>query len=312
MPIVRMTDIDVSNDNSPETANVDMQVDLALLLSEFYGKNIRQGQNFVVDGIQAWIRPADEDTGEFIDVGVSAAVKANYYPTTSHSRKAWNNVFKQWATQKRIAGAVGTQIRYDDMEFSWNFDKATTRTSTIRSSGIGDSSTEKLVLTGQSTGSEDFSLEDYYNSAYPAAGSSRDHFSNLVIKENKFGSTPFPRIQSIYCAATNSARLGLLGENAIIGTSPEGLTSAIAISEMNILPTPVNVLCGILNVKAYVMPDDTADQIEEDMVMDLAFSVKSWKPLVFKRKTKRWMRGRKKSGKRGTRFYGRRYNRRRR
>ncbi|MCP4504990.1 MAG: hypothetical protein GY826_01165, partial [Fuerstiella sp.] len=215
-----------------------MQIDLALLLSEHYGKNVRQGQKFTIDGIQAFIRPADEDTGEFVDVGVSAACKIGYYPATGHARKAWNNVYRQWRSQKNLAGAVGPQIRNDDLEFAWNYDKKTDRTSTIFGTGLGDTTEEHLVLTGQSTGTEDFSLEDYYNSAFPAPAPSRNHFDNSVIKYDKFGSTPFPSVQHLYCAATNTAHQGVLSDTFLLGLltgSSEGLSSAIADSEMVML-----------------------------------------------------------------------------
>lgn len=285
MPIVRIKDLDASNDNSPETANITTQIDLALLLSDYYGRNIRQGNSFKVNGVQAWLRPADLNALEGIDSGVSAAVKFAFIPVTGHSRRAWNNVFKQWKAQKNLTGAVGTQIRYDDMEFAWNSGLITSRTSTLYSTGLGDSDEESLVLTGASTGGTDFSLEDYYNSSYETPNASRNHFSNTVIKAPKFGQDPYPAIQNLYCSATNSV-------NEVDGA----LVSAAADSEMHMLPTPVHVLCGIMEVKAYIMPDDTSVQIEEDMAMDIAVSVVSWKPLVYRPRRKTGRRTSKKGG----------------
>lgn len=296
MPVVTLKNLDASNDNSPHTANVDTQIDLAVLLSEHYGRNIRQGNSFKVNGVQAWLRPSDEDAGG-IDSGVSAAIRLDYIPTTGHSRRAWNNVFKQWKAQKNLKGAVGSQIRFDDMEFAWHSASVVSgRTSTIFGTGIGDSNEEKLCLVGESTGGDDFSLKDYYNSAYETPQASRNHFDSTVIKEPKFGDTPFPEIQHIHCAATNSARVGVLGENAILGTSPEGITSAISTSDMNMLPSPVNVLCGTMRILAFIMPDDTADQIEEDFTFDISISVVSWKPLVYRPRRKTGRKSSKKSG----------------
>lgn len=322
MPVVKIEGIDASNDNSPHTPNVDVQIDLALLLSEFYGKMIRQGNSFCVDGVQAWLRPADLNNLEFQDIGVSAAVKLGFIPTTGHSRKAWNNVFQQWKAQKNLAGAVGPQVRYDDMEFCWEHTFNTARTSTLYSTGIGDNSQERLCLVGSSDGGVDFSLADYYNSSYETPPASRNHFDNSVIKEPKHGSTPFPEPQSIYCAATNSSGIGVIGETDIpdvlaAGTgvttpnlTPEGLFSSTALSEMNMLPTPIHVLCGLMRARAWISPDDTVDQLEEDMALDIAISVRSWKSLVYRAKTKSWMRGRKGSRKKSGRSYGRQYNRR--
>ncbi len=286
---------DASNDNDPSSANVDVQIDLALLLSEHYGRNIRQGNSFKVNGVQAFLFPTDDDTGEFVDAGVSAAVKMQYIPAVGHSRRAWNNIFKQWKAQKNLKGAVGTQIRYDDMEFCWETSKATSRTSTIMAQGIGDSNDENLCLIGSSSSGTDVSLRDYYNSSYPTPGGSIDQFGSSVIKEPKFGATPFPEDQEIHFAASNSARTGLLGDSAILG-SGEGLTSALAFSEMNMLPTPINVLCGLFRAQAYIMPDDTADQIEEDFGLKIAISVVSWKPLVYRPRRKTGRKSSKKSG----------------
>ena len=174
------------------------------------------------------------------------------------------------------------------MEFAYNENYTTSRTTQIRSTGIGDSNDEHLCLNGNSTGGSHFSLRDYYNSTNIVA-TPVNHFTGAALKQPKFGGTPFPEIQHLYCAATNSARQGVLSDTFLASTltgSSEGLTSAVADSEMNILPTPVNVLCGLLHVNAWVMPDDTTDQIEEDMYMDLAISVTSWKSLVYRPKAK--------------------------
>lgn len=290
MPIVKVEGLDCSNTNTPHEPAIETQVDLAVLLSEHYGKSIRQGNSFKVDGIQAWIRPANLNNLQGVDTGVSAAVKLGYIPTTKHSKKAWNNVFKQWSRQKNLKGMIGSQIRYDDMEFAWNAETATSRTSEIFSTGIGDGSEEKLCLVGASSGGTDFCLNDYYNSAFPTPAPSKNHFSGDDIKQPKFGTTPFPESQSLYCSATNSA---INTDITIAGTDIPTLSGAISQSQMEILPHPVNVMCGVFNLRAWVMPDDTAGQVEEDMALDLAISVTSWKSLVYRRKTSRWMYGRK-------------------
>ena len=296
MPVVRLTNLNASNTNDPSTPVVNTQMDLALLLSEYYGRNIRQGNSFKVNGVQAWLKPANEDVSGGVDVGVSAAVKFGFIPTTGHSRRAWNNVFKQWKAQKNLSGGVGTQIRYDDMEFAYNYSLRTDRTSTIYGTGIGDGSTEKLCLTGDSTSSQDFSLQDYYNSAYEAPGASRNHFDNSVIKEPKFGDTPFPEEQGLYTSAFNSA-----GSNsaALLDSDTDvdwNLFSASAESEMTMLPSPVHVLCGVMQVRAWISADDTVDQIEEDYTIDVAVSVVSWKPLVYRPRRKTGRKSSKKSG----------------
>lgn len=294
MPIVSTAPIAIQNDNSPHTQNADGQVDLALLLSEYYGKNIRQGQNFTVTAVQATLCPAN-NTAAAIDAGISATVNLMHIPTQKHSRKAWNMVFDQWRAQKRLAGAVGSNVRYDDMEFAWGIGKATSRTSTIYSTGMGDSNTEQLVLTGDSTGGSDFSLADFYNTAHPSAAVSKSHFDDSVIKPTKFGDTPFPSKQSTWVTATNSARQGIVKYDIDVGTEDEqyvGLTSAISMNHLQQLPEPIQAFCGLFEYHAFVMPDDTVVQVEEDFDLILTFHVQKWRPLVFPRPKARKSKGR--------------------
>ena len=141
MPAVTVS-IPVQNDNSPHTPNIDTTVDLAMLLSEYYGKNIRQGNNFRVKAMQATLVPADNAALAYIDTGLPATVRTTHLPTTKHSRRAWNEVFRQWKRQKQLGGLVGSSVRNDDMEFAWKSDMTTSRTSTIHGTGLGDTSTE--------------------------------------------------------------------------------------------------------------------------------------------------------------------------
>ena len=301
MPIVSTAAIPVENDNSPHTANASGQVDLSLLLSEYYGKNIRQGQRFVVKGLQATLVPANNSAAA-LDAGISATVQLKHIPVTSHSRRAWNNVFKQWRAQKNLGGAVGPQVRYDDMEFAWGSGKITSRTSTIRSTGIGDSNSESLCLTGTSSGGTDFCLNDYYNTSFPAPGVSRSHFDDSVIKETKFGATPFPDIQEAWVTASNSARQGAVQDN-ILDDAVIGLTSALSFNDLQVLPSAHQVLCGLYEYNAFIMPDDTAGQIEEDFDLILTFHVVKWTALVYRPKG-RSRKGRKASYRSGTWYHG--------
>ena len=203
MPIVSQ-DFPVHISNDPAENNIDQgkrAIYLDMLLSEYYGKMIRQGSSFKIKGIQATLKPDIDASG--IDVGMAADVVLSYVPTTKHSRFAWNKVYAAWRQQKKLATAVGGQIRYDDLEFGWNKNEGVdrSRTSTIFGSGMSDGLEEKLVLTGASTptaGTDigQYSLEDYYNSSYQTPDPSRDPFTNTDIKEAKWGATPFPEIQS--------------------------------------------------------------------------------------------------------------------
>lgn len=287
---------------------------LDMLLSEYYGKMVRQGNSFCINGIQASLRPDTDSVG--IDTGLSVEVGVDYVPVTQHSKAAWNNIFRGWRSQKNLQNAIGTQIRYDDLEFGWNnkegVDRA--RTSTIFGQGMSDNSGEKLVLTGDSNATSGtnigwYSLQDYYNSSYETPEPSRDPFTNSDIKSAKWGNTPFPEVQTLRTSATSSA-----GWHTLSGAGLNIHESAITIGDWQNLPTPAHSLCGVLYISAFVMPDDTAGQIEDDFILTVSISVTSWKPLVYRakrtyRSLKSKMSNRRKGVKRN-RYYARRNKRR--
>lgn len=279
--------------NNPQLNIFDGTIDMAAELSNQLGHEIRQGNTFRVIGMQATIR--GYDSGNDLDTGASVVVGAEYLPTTSHTRKAWNNVFQQWSKQKRLAGAVGQHIRFDDMEFAWNSNHIVPlRTSTIYQD-LADGTPESLVLTGDSTVGTDFSLEDYYNSAYQNNVSSRDHFTNTVFKAPKAGAYLYPPIQTIYTSATHSAMVD--GSE-----TPDNLGGAISMNNFQFFPADnhLNVFCGVMRFFGKLMPADTEGQIADELKVIVTIAVEGWTPLVY-RKKKVMKRGRK--GKRG---YGRR------
>lgn len=313
MPSVTVT-MPVSNSHTAHIPIVVGQIDLALLLSEHYGKMIRQGQNFTVTGFQAGLLVADNHPAMNIDKGLTATVDMHYIPTVKHSRRAWNNTYKMWRQQKNLRGVVGGGIRYDDLEFAWSEDTIVGRTSTIFMGGMGDSDEEKLVLTGVSQETilspisiGEFSLKDYYNSAYETAPASKYHETGTVIKEPKWGSTPFPETQHLLATATNTA-----APHAVLhlGVPTSVLAATSADAPISTLPESANVLCGLIGFEAYIMPDEDwlDDEITllEDMNLQITIFVRKWKPLTWPRRSSR------KSAYRGRKYRGkRRYSRKR-
>jgi len=294
MPVV--TQEFVVNTNNDPAVNIipagKRAMYLDMLLAEYYGKMIRQGNSFCINGIQASLRP--DPASAAIDTGLSVEVGVDYVPTTKHSKSAWNNVYRGWRTQKKLDTAIGRQIRYDDLEFGWNktegVDRA--RTSTIFGAGMSDSTQEKLVLTGESVATStspivvgSYSLQDYYNSSYETPAPSRNPFTETNIKDAKWGTTPFPEIQTLRTSATSSA--SWFGDDLVPGLIHQG---AITEGAWAALPSDAHSLCGVLYVSAFVMPDDTAGQIEDDFIMTLSISVKSWKSLLYKPKRKYYRR----------------------
>lgn len=293
MPVVSQ-EFSVSIGNDPaenQIASGDRAMYLDMLLSDYYGKMVRQGNSFCINGIQASLRPSPQSLG--IDVGMSAEVGVDFVPTTKHSRAAWNNVYRGWRTQKKLDTAIGSQVRYDDLEFGWNKNEGVNRqrTSTIFGQGMSDNEAEKLVLIGASQSSSfptvpvgSYSLEDYYNSAYETPAPSRNPFTNTDIKDPKWGNDPFPEVQTLRTAATSSAQWfeGGSGLNLHQG--------AITESNWATLPTDSHSLCGVLYVSAFIMPDDTAAQLEDTFILTVSVSVKSWTALIYKPKRKKGYR----------------------
>lgn len=292
-------DFNISITNDPAVNAIDVgkrAIYLDMLLSEYYGKMVRQGNSFAVKGIQASIKPDPASSG--IDVGMSVQASLSYIPTTKHSKFAWNQVYKGWRNQKKLATAVGGQIRYDDLEFGWNKHEYEGRTSTIFGSGMEDGLQEKLVLTGQSiqTAGVDvgqYSLEAYYNDAYETPAASRDPFTDTDIKEAKWGATPFPEVQTMNCSCSSSAVADPVPTSTFSG--------AITTGPVETLPTQANVLCGVIFAEAFVMPDDTLGQDEDDFILTITIFVTSWKPLIFHRRKSRRGRSRRRGGWKGAR-----------
>jgi hypothetical protein len=151
---------------------------------------------------------------------------------------------------------------------------------------MSDAAQEKLVLTGASVQTAgvtvgQYSMQDYYNSAYETPDASRDPFTNTDIKDAKWGDTPFPEIQTLHCSASSSA---FINETAL---GADRLSGAITQGPIETLPTPIHSLCGVLQVGAFIMPDDTVAQLEDWFLLEVTIFVSKWKPLVFKAKKTR-------------------------
>lgn len=324
MPAVSWTTT-VHNMNDPALNGIpegSQAIYLDMLLSEYYGKMVRQGNSFEIVGIQANLQPDPASAG--IDVGLSADVSVSYVPTTRHSKFAWNQVYKGWRQQKKLATAIGQQVRYDDFEFGWNTQEGggtsggslgtRARTSTIHGQGLGDLNEElpeKLVLTGASDMSSllsvgNYSLQDYYNSAYETPAPSRDPFTNAEIKSAKWGDTPFPAVNSMHCTATSTAQWF---RDSITGLDIH--QGAITTGDVQTFPTSCHSLCGVLFAEAYIMPDDTLGQFEDDFFLTITIFVKTWKSLIHHRTGRKYAkRSRRASRGRSKRTY-RKYRRRR-
>ena len=313
----------VNQGNDP-TSPIIGYTDLALLLSDYYGKNIRQGNSFKVMGYTANL--SCDSQSDDADTGLSVQGVTQYLPTTKHSRAAWNHQFKRWARQKQLSGHLGRLTRNDDMEMAWDGTGETSRTSTLFAQGLGDSDgEEKLVLTGSSTPGARSSLTDLYNSMNPIHADSRDEFSGNI-KSPKF-LNKFPNVQNFTWTAhaSSSFQWSDLEENPVVvdtmEADPESIHYMGASSHQDMVSFPggtyVPVLCGVMKHIYYVLPPDVDSgdnppTAEDDWTLTLTFYNKSWTPLVYRAKKAIKKAMNRSTGRRG-KSYGRkrRYRRRR-
>ena len=302
----------VENPNNPHTPYefyVDFAGDATQTLSEYYGKNIRQGNSFKLKRIDMGIQPLANDGADY-DVGMAVQAQGVYTPTTKHTRKAWNQMFQEWKKQKSLRGAVGSVVRYDDFEMAWNDTHAATtfagRVSAMHATGIGDPNTEKLCIQGTSVAGQFLSLKDYYERRNPILPPSQFPLGGGVVKEPKFD-TYWPENCELQVSGAASANF-VEGAIGIDDSYTQGIVMQTA-WEGN-----VNIFCGSMHWYLYVIPEDTIPQLADKAEITLTFWIESWKPLVYRarkarsrsnrRMFKRAYRGRKSYGKRR---YKRRY-----
>lgn len=283
MPIVT-TSLGVSKiTNDPSNPN-EAYVDLAMLLSEKYGKLVRQGHKFTITGIQARLVP--ESSG--YDVGQAISGSMGFMPVTKHSRKAWNQAFLMWKRQKQLASSVGSPIKHDDFEMCWDLGGKTSRTSLIFATGMGDDISAPMGLFGASDESgieQYFSLTDFYNSNNPVSLPSKKHWNDSPYKQPKY-STTMPSAEYAYFSSTLSTTHS--DNPTTLSLFDDALSGAISHSDIVEFPQAVNSLAGLLKFTWYTIPDDTTTQNEgdDDARVDFAIFVKTWKPLAYKPRRK--------------------------
>lgn len=305
MPIVTKTISNLTVGNDPTAPLLNTHVDLAMLLSEYYGKSIRQGMNFKLAGVSATVYPRGGDW----DTGASCLLKHQFIPTTAHSKKAWNMTFNQWKKQQKLT-TRGAHMRYNDFEVGWDSSSSyhnSSRVSKLFSTGLGDETDEIVVLTGNSSAADDFSIQDMYNSQVRPLHQGVDHFGITTPKGPKYDySTRFPAVQEFYIGGYTSSGVSTK-EDPILGVISLDMYSGSKVGNaIQEFPMPLNVLCGVMKLNVYVPTDDTAAQLADEFDIVINYFVKSWSPLAKRAKSNR----RKSTKKTMRRFRGRRKTRR--
>lgn len=275
MPIINKQYTVNLNSNNPSAIAVNDLIHLDRELSEYYGKNIRQGQNFRIKGVQVAMRGATSG----YDAGLASAVRFSYAPHTKHTNRAWKDAFKMWSQQRRLRGVGSGRFAYEDMEFTYSTSYLSeVGTSSLFQGGLNDGDLDTMCIYGSSneTGNV-FALEDHYESLNPPKPVPRYSWNNNPISEIKFTSK-FPEEKSFW--ATSSASAIATFDEASLPTTPElNLSGALMTAPMEMLPEPANVLCGLIEMDVYVLPDDTLTQVEDQAIIQVTIFIESFKSL---------------------------------
>lgn len=274
---ILQTSITVSQPADMSSPVAEGQVDLAVLLSQKYGRNVAQGRMYKVRGVGIEIVPRGVvDNVEGLGLNAQFA----YCPCTVHSVKAWRIARSRWMAQKKLDGLAGKSVRYDDFEVAFNSSWTTSRTSTIKAQGIGDATEEKFVIFGGSQDGTAYALEDQYTSAYPIAPASEDPFTNSITKPPKY-SQYFPSFETMNATGYFSATLS----DSAGGT--DTLSNGVVNTPITMLPdmSTAKVLAGVMKYTVWGVPESQG--LPDNTTVRLSVYVEGWSTLAERKKKRK-------------------------
>lgn len=275
-------------------SNQRFTIDIASMLSEKYGKLIRQGQVFMVTGID--VRAFNPNT--LVQDSVSAASGNLYYfHPTANRKRAWKSAFNAVQTLRRQVGLnekgydfrVGYHPTYGGiMQQAW----VRTEDDVLTLGGPSDDRNcifavhnAQLVDNGAHTEPVDASMNGF---GTPFDTSNSD----LDFKEDGYGTvthdtefftegTASLTVDAIpwVASATGLIDFDLINEDEYFGPS----------WTMTALDQTCPVMCGVLGV--HIDSTVTDDLLTQDVGIQVTLDVTEWKPIINKKK------GRKSRGK---------------
>jgi hypothetical protein len=270
-------------DENPSTANwAEGVIQVDAELSQELGRTIRNGNAFRLIGFGSSLRGFSTSTD--MDIGFAGTAVVQYCPVTKNSVGAHQKLYKQWMRQKQLSSSVGQFVRYDDFELGWNpdlvFRLPPGRQSTILASGMGDTTSEDIVLYGASLSGDRISLEDFYDNLNPIALPSEDPFG-AVIKTAKF-TDKFPDWRNLEMPTSFSATTTELP----LGT---GYSGAISTGDIQWLPSD-NHLSHLTGTLKYffkgIAPDtDTPPATPDELKLVITLVYEGWSSLAPTTKT---------------------------
>jgi hypothetical protein len=273
--------------DNPENNWAEGVIQVDAVLSQKLGRTIRNGNQFRLVGMGASLR--GYDSASDLDTGFAGTASIYSIPTTRHSVKAWQGMYELWRKQKSLAAAaVGAGVRYDDFEVGWDSGNllGPGRTSTIRTTGMADATSEHVVLVGTSVDGVTTSLEGYYDNMSPQALPSLNPFG--AITKNPKWSAKFPERVELIAPATFSSMVDTQ-------STPDSLGGAIATGEINWLPADNHMshLTGTLFYFVKGIPGDTGAQAPDELKMVITLVYEGWSPLASRPKRRKSLKGKK-------------------
>jgi hypothetical protein len=266
-------DIPLQQRDDANTRMFATQIDLPLLLSQRLQTNVRQGHVIKVHKLSFGLTP---DGGD-LDTGLSVAGTVKWCPATKNSVAAWQMAFRTWAAQKKLTvNAIGQGVRYDDFEVAYDATEITSRTSSLYTDGMNDAASENVTIYGISTEGSDLTLQDLYQSAQPQAPPSRFPIGNALVKASKFTAEfPAPRVVSF-------------GANwsTIVADAVGDPDSGTAYNAPPVYVEDKNSLCGVLFAEGWILAEDAAGSIEDQLNLSLAITCEISTPLVYRPRRK--------------------------
>lgn len=220
--------VDIIQPSDPDQNWADGVIQVDVNLSKELGRTIRNGNSFRLIGYGANLKGFSGSSDQ--DVGFAGTAVVNFCPVTKNGVGAHQKMYKQWMRQKQLAGAVGEFVRYDDFEVGWasGLELPAARNSHLRTTGLGDTTDEDVVLYGTSVDGDRVSLESFYDNLNPIGAPSENPFGT-VIKTAKFDDK-FPDQRSLIMATTFT---GLTDEAPI----PDAYHGGLAMGDISWLPS---------------------------------------------------------------------------
>lgn len=257
--------IQLGTPSAPNDLAWDEWIDLPVKLSQRLQKNIRQGRVIHVHGVQAKLT----GSGGNLDLGGAISGTMSWAPATKNTAKAWRHLFSVWRKQKsQIVNGIGPMVRYDDFEVAYNADTINSRTSTVLTTGLQDTTPESVTIYGGSVDGTNVSLYDSFQSAQQQPEPSRFPISNSVVKQSKFN-YQFPSPATVPIHASWST----------IDAQTSHDSGAQIQSDYQVVRDGAS-LCGVLVTRGKLLPENVGATVQDDLTLELYITCSIGMPLV--------------------------------